>query len=217
MLNTHKVCAQDAERQVHVLNEERGPVIEAIVVRATRMAEAQVRAGPGAGAAAGEVECSDPHSQVLEAPANGPLGAASARDPPCPRAAQGAACRLVGLSATLPNPNDVARFLRVDLRTGPPLRCPPLPLLLLQSRPRESRLRPVGRRHGDALRRQARAPLPRSAEPLPRARSACLWAGVPPSTAAAALCRLRTAGLAAARAARSWRGGARVLAGRCGC
>lgn len=67
--------------EIHLLHDDRGPILEAIVARTLRAVEAT---------ASGD--------------ANGGLG--------------GGSIRLVGLSATLPNYEDVATFLRVDLSKG---------------------------------------------------------------------------------------------------
>lgn len=86
--------------EVHLLNDERGPVIEALVARTLRQREMMMmgegdRASSGSGGGGGK---------------GGGSGSLSAAIP--------AGTRIVGLSATLPNYKDVARFLHVDESTG---------------------------------------------------------------------------------------------------
>ncbi|BHF63398.1 hypothetical protein SprV_0200639000 [Sparganum proliferum] len=72
--------------EIHLLHDDRGPILEAIVARTLRATEA---------AAAGGFSATGP-------------GGSSSPD----------SIRLVGLSATLPNYEDVATFLRVDVTKG---------------------------------------------------------------------------------------------------
>lgn len=71
--------------EVHLLHDDRGPILEAIVARTLRATEAAVAGGLSA----------------------------SGSGNPSPDS-----IRLVGLSATLPNYEDVATFLRVDIAKG---------------------------------------------------------------------------------------------------
>ncbi|VDP91071.1 unnamed protein product [Echinostoma caproni] len=70
--------------EIHLLHDDRGPILEAIVARTLRAVESTAAAG---GAGSNEI-------------------------------GGGAGVRLVGLSATLPNFEDVATFLRVDCAKG---------------------------------------------------------------------------------------------------
>lgn len=69
--------------EIHLLHDDRGPILEAIVARTLRAVEATAATGGGSNELGG-----------------------------------GAGVRLVGLSATLPNYEDVATFLRVDCAKG---------------------------------------------------------------------------------------------------